>query len=99
MPLSTRAGAGLIGRRAMNPERWSGPNRYQGPNVRVRTDVGHNGDVEAVAAMTTEREVWLAEHPSAPATTCTCGQELDLCHREHCPRCGVRVVPVVAAAA
>ena len=42
--------------------------------------------------MTTEREVWLADHPSAPATTCTCGQELDLCHREHCPRCGVRVV-------
>ena len=46
--------------------------------------------------MTTEREVWLADHPSAPATTCTCGQELDLCHREHCPRCGVRVVTAVA---
>ncbi len=49
--------------------------------------------------MTTEREVWLADHPSVSATTCTCGQELDLCHREHCPRCGVRVVTAVAAAA
>ena len=49
--------------------------------------------------MTTEREVWLADHPSAPATTCTCGQELDLCHREHCPRCGVRIVAAVPAAA
>jgi hypothetical protein len=55
--------------------------------------------MKVVREMTTEREVWLAEHPSSPATTCTCGQELDLCHREHCPRCGVRVVRVVAAAA
>ena len=56
--------------------------------------------MKAVETMTTEREVWLADHPSsAPATTCTCGQELDLCHREHCPRCGVRVVLWVASAA
>jgi hypothetical protein len=50
--------------------------------------------------MTTEREIWLAEHPSsAPAATCSCGQELDCNSREHCPRCGVRVMPLVARAA
>lgn len=27
------------------------------------------------------------EHPS----TCSCGQSLDACHAEHCPRCGCAV--------
>lgn len=28
-----------------------------------------------------------AAHRSSPAS-CRCGQQLDLCAREHCPRCG-----------
>jgi hypothetical protein len=24
--------------------------------------------------------------------TCSCGQELDVCHHAHCPRCGHRLV-------
>ena len=84
----------------MNPRRSVSPNRYQGTGIRVCTHDNPDENVKAVMTMTTEREVWLADHPSsAPATTCTCGQELDLCHREHCPRCGVRVVLWVASAA
>lgn len=50
--------------------------------------------------MTTEREIWLAEHPSStPAATCCCGQDLDCSSREHCPRCGVRVQPALPYAA
>ncbi|MDX6357530.1 MAG: hypothetical protein QOH37_584 [Nocardioidaceae bacterium] len=50
--------------------------------------------------MTTERQLWLGEHPAAtPPTTCACGQELDLCHGGHCPRCGVRIPLVLPHAA
>ena len=50
--------------------------------------------------MTTERYGWLAEHPSAvPVGTCACGQDLDCSTREHCPRCGIRIVPVLPDAA
>jgi hypothetical protein len=83
----------------MNPRRSGSPNRYQGTHIRVCTDDNPDENVKAVGTMTTEREVWLADHPSSAPTTCTCGQELDLCHREHCPRCGVRVVAWVASAA
>jgi hypothetical protein len=34
-------------------------------------------------------------HPGRAAActtvTCRCGQELDVCHGEHCPRCGTAV--------
>ncbi|HEX6877460.1 MAG TPA: hypothetical protein VF165_17520 [Nocardioidaceae bacterium] len=29
-----------------------------------------------------------AERRSALAGKCRCGQDLDVCSREHCPRCG-----------
>lgn len=42
--------------------------------------------------MTTERHAWATLHPLAHAEqrepTCACGQELDLCTGQHCPRCG-----------
>jgi hypothetical protein len=47
--------------------------------------------------MTTDKHAWV----SAQATTaglprtahpvCGCGQELDLCARKHCPRCGATI--------
>jgi len=43
--------------------------------------------------MTNEHHAWLelhwhdaVEHPRPE--TCACGQELDCCTRQHCPRCG-----------
>jgi hypothetical protein len=43
--------------------------------------------------MTTDRHVWLADHPGEPDChqLCACGQDLDMTSREHCPRCGVQV--------
>lgn len=44
--------------------------------------------------MTTERHAWYSSQswataePRIPAV-CACGQELDCCTRDHCPRCGV----------
>jgi hypothetical protein len=44
--------------------------------------------------MTTEQHAWYSsrELTSAARRTppvCGCGQDLDLCTRNHCPRCGV----------
>jgi hypothetical protein len=36
--------------------------------------------------ITNDRHVHVDGHP-----TCPCGQELDTCNRDHCPRCGHRV--------
>lgn len=56
--------------------------------------------------MTTERHGWIStlsvsvDERRALAPTCRCGQELDVCRRSHCPRCGSLVaagVPVAAA--
>lgn len=47
--------------------------------------------------MTTERHGWLSsldvttERRRELASTCRCGQELDVCHGTHCPRCGSTV--------
>ncbi|WP_459985170.1 hypothetical protein [Nocardioides sp. AN3] len=43
--------------------------------------------------MTTDRYLWLSLHPSTRRPTlCGCGQDLDDCSREHCPRCGAALV-------
>ncbi len=83
----------------MNPMWCSGPNKYQGPGSAVCRARAHDSD-EAVTQMTTERELWLAENPSsARAGICSCGQDLDCSHREHCPRCGIRIAPEAPHAA
>jgi hypothetical protein len=47
--------------------------------------------------MTTERNGWIStlavsvEERRSLSTTCRCGQELDVCHGAHCPRCGSHV--------
>lgn len=47
--------------------------------------------------MTTERHGWIStlsvsvDERRALATVCHCGQELDVCHGTHCPRCGATV--------
>lgn len=44
--------------------------------------------------MTTERHAWIstldvpAEERHVLSQVCRCGQDLDMCHRSHCPRCG-----------
>ena len=49
--------------------------------------------------MTSERNGWVSTLTVSAAerrelsTTCRCGQELDLCRRRHCPRCGATVAP------
>ncbi|GAB7006662.1 hypothetical protein JCM18899A_41350 [Nocardioides sp. AN3] len=46
-----------------------------------------------ILAMTTDRYLWLSLHPSTRRPTlCGCGQDLDDCSREHCPRCGAALV-------
>lgn len=51
--------------------------------------------------MTTERHVWVELHRLDPTehsrfVTCACGQELDTCTRQHCPRCGSTLAPHAA---
>ena len=51
--------------------------------------------------MTTERHAWASLHRLEPgddgrAETCTCGQELDTCTHQHCPRCGSSLAPRAA---
>jgi hypothetical protein len=47
--------------------------------------------------MTTERHGWIstltvsAAERGELASVCRCGQELDVCHGTHCPRCGSTV--------
>ena len=44
--------------------------------------------------MTTERHGWistLSVSVRERASACHCGQELDVCHGTHCPRCGSTV--------
>jgi hypothetical protein len=47
--------------------------------------------------MTTERNGWIStltvtvDERRELTSTCRCGHELDLCRREHCPRCGLTV--------
>jgi len=44
--------------------------------------------------MTTERHAWIssldvsAEDRHTLTQVCRCGQDLDMCTRSHCPRCG-----------
>ncbi len=55
---------------------------------------GTSRDTEGVSEMTTEQHAWASSR--VPATdawrlappVCGCGQELDVCARAHCPRCG-----------
>lgn len=55
--------------------------------------------------MTTERNGWIStlavsvEERRSLSTTCRCGQELDVCHGAHCPRCGSHVAACGAGAA
>jgi hypothetical protein len=52
--------------------------------------------------MTTERNGWIStlavslDDRRTLTSTCRCGQELDVCHRAHCPRCGSLVSGVAA---
>ncbi|QIK67968.1 hypothetical protein G7072_17910 [Nocardioides sp. HDW12B] len=47
--------------------------------------------------MTTERHGWIStlsvsvDERRELASACRCGQELDVCHGTHCPRCGSTV--------
>ena len=47
--------------------------------------------------MTTERHAWIStldvtsEERHGLSGVCRCGQELDICTRSHCPRCGAVV--------
>jgi hypothetical protein len=47
--------------------------------------------------MTTERHGWIStltvtvDERRSLSATCRCGQELDVCHGTHCPRCGSTV--------
>jgi len=53
--------------------------------------------------MNTTRPVW-ASTPSVTTThgrtapVCRCGQDLDVCSRSHCPRCGRTLVAAVSVA-
>jgi hypothetical protein len=47
--------------------------------------------------MTTERHAWIstlddADERHVHLEVCRCGQDLDLCSRSHCPRCGASIV-------
>jgi len=47
--------------------------------------------------MTTERSGWIStlfvtiDERRELSSSCRCGQELDVCHGTHCPRCGSTV--------
>jgi len=48
--------------------------------------------------MTTERHAWIStldvsqeQQRQLLSQVCRCGQELDICTRSHCPRCGANV--------
>jgi hypothetical protein len=37
---------------------------------------------------TTEKRPTLTRATGSKSRSCTCGQQLDICARAHCPRCG-----------
>lgn len=55
-------------------------------------------DDDKVRAMDRTQETWSAGSRLMPVPTvdrtpeaCPCGQDLDLCAADHCPRCGVHI--------
>jgi hypothetical protein len=56
-----------------------------------------NEEREGGETMTTDKHAWVSAHaktavlPRTSHPVCACGQDLDICARQHCPRCGATI--------